>query len=68
MDSYRFTLWFKEQLLPNIPENSVIIMDNASYHSRELCRAPTSNSRKSVMQEWLRKNNVQFDENLDYTH
>ncbi len=25
--------WFTAQLLPNIPDNTVIIMDNASYHN-----------------------------------
>jgi hypothetical protein len=28
-----FTKWFRNQLLPNIPENSLIVMDNASYHN-----------------------------------
>lgn len=30
MDSQLFENWFRDQLLPNIPENSVIVMDNAS--------------------------------------
>ena len=51
MDSDRFLKWFKEQLIPNIPPNSFIVLDNASYHSRELNKAPTSNSRKTDMQE-----------------
>ena len=51
MDSDRFFKWFKEQLLPNIPPNSYIVMDNASYHSRELNKAPTSNSLKADMQQ-----------------
>ena len=33
MNSARFEKWFSEQLLPIIVPNSVIIMDNASYHS-----------------------------------
>jgi hypothetical protein len=28
-----FSKWFQEQLLKNIPENSLIIMDNAPYHN-----------------------------------
>jgi len=28
-----FKKWFTEMLLPNIPENSLIIMDNAAYHN-----------------------------------
>jgi hypothetical protein len=29
-----FEEWFKNKLLPNIPPTSVIVMDNATYHSR----------------------------------
>ena len=44
---------FKKQLIPNIPPNSFIIMDNAIYHSLELNKTPTSNSLKADMQQWL---------------
>ena len=64
MDSDRFLSWFKDQLLPNVPPNSCIMMDNASYHSRELNRAPTSNSKKHEMQEWLREKKIPFDERM----
>ena len=37
MDSVRFKKWFEESVLPNIPENLVIAMDNA----------PFSNSRQT---------------------
>ncbi|KAG8229932.1 hypothetical protein J437_LFUL009189 [Ladona fulva] len=33
--SRRFEEWFKSQLLPNIKEDSVVVMDNASYHRIE---------------------------------
>jgi len=33
MNQEMFTKWFKKKLLPNIPDNSLIIMDNASYHN-----------------------------------
>ena len=35
MDASNFEKWFKEKLLPNLKPNSVIIMDNAPYHSRK---------------------------------
>jgi len=38
MDSHNFELWFKNTLLPNLKPNSVILMDNAPYHSRKLVR------------------------------
>ncbi|XP_074648979.1 uncharacterized protein LOC141904300 [Tubulanus polymorphus] len=33
MNGEDFEKWFKETLLPKLPPNSVIVMDNASYHS-----------------------------------
>ncbi|KAG8231593.1 hypothetical protein J437_LFUL012285, partial [Ladona fulva] len=35
MDSRRLEEWFKSQLLPNIREDSIIVLDNASYHRVE---------------------------------
>ena len=32
MNADQFQKWFSKMLLPNIPPNSIIIMDNASYH------------------------------------
>ena len=34
MNQKNFEKWFKEQLISNLPEPSLIIMDNATYHSR----------------------------------
>ena len=33
MDGDLFQKWFTEALLPNLPDDSVIVMDNASYHN-----------------------------------
>lgn len=33
MNAGIFNTWFTTKILPNIPENAVIIMDNAPYHS-----------------------------------
>jgi transposase len=49
-----FSRWFTEQLLPNIPENSIIIMDNASYHNTtEENTFPKSNARKENLRKCL---------------
>ncbi|KAJ4451636.1 hypothetical protein ANN_03105 [Periplaneta americana] len=40
--------------------NSVIVMDNASYHSVELNKAPVSSTKKE-MQAWLRYHNIPYD-------
>ena len=35
MDSKLFEFWFSKQLLPSLDAGSVIVMDNASFHSRK---------------------------------
>lgn len=60
-----FTKWFKEMLLQNIPENSLIIMDNASYHNAlSEYSDPTSSSKKENISDWLRKNGVPVSEDI----
>lgn len=56
-----FEGWFKNRLLPNIPQNSVIVMDNASYHSRQLKKTPCSNSTKATIQDFMLENDIYFD-------
>ena len=63
MNSVNFKHWFENKLLPNIPNNSIIVMGNASYHSVQLNKPPTSSSKKSVMQSWLQQNNIQYEPN-----
>ena len=60
MDHQEFERWFKNQLLPNIPVNSIIAMDNASYHSRRYEPLPTSSWRKGDMISWLANKNIPF--------
>lgn len=59
MDLALFKKWFTEMLLPNIPDNSLIIMDNASYHNALSCQSPPTHqcSKKRIV-EWLERNNV----------
>lgn len=53
-----FRRWFKEQLLPYIPPCSVIVMDNASIHSVQVNKAPTTNSKKADIIAWLTSNGI----------
>lgn len=62
MSADLFEQWFAESLLPNIPPNSVIILDNASYHSRLLERIPTKNSTKKEIINFLYKHDLFFEE------
>ena len=34
MDSALFETWFEMRLLPALPQNSVVVMDNASFHRK----------------------------------
>lgn len=58
MNNENFSKWFKTQLIPNIPDNSIIVMDNAPYHSVQINRAPTSASRKADIISWLLLKNI----------
>ena len=65
MDWGNFSKWFTEQLLPNIPENSIIIMDNASYHNTtEENTFPKSNARKETLCKWLDDKGIPWGEDL----
>lgn len=65
MDWCNFSKWFTEQLLPNIPENSIIIMDNASYHNTtEENTFPKSNARKENLRKWLDDKGIPWGEDL----
>lgn len=56
-----FKKWFTENLLPNIPKYSLIIMDNASYHNvLAENSAPTPNSSKESIRAWLENNKFPF--------
>ena len=54
-----FKKWFIEMLLENIPPNSLIIMDNASYHNTLSEHSPPTLlcSKKRIM-EWLEQNKI----------
>lgn len=64
MNADVFERWFFETLLPCIPVGSVIIMDNAPYHSRVKDKAPTSNSTKGEMTKWLKDRKITFSPDL----
>ena len=35
VDSDTFSAWMTQELLPNVPKKSVIVMDNAAFHKRK---------------------------------
>lgn len=60
MNFSNYEKWLKTQLMPNLPRNSVVVVDNASYHNKQEDHCPTSNSRKCDMQSWLREKEIGF--------
>ena len=50
-----FEKWAEQQLLPNIPPNSVIVMDNASYHSRQKTKIPNTSTKKADIFQFMKK-------------
>ncbi|XP_040062230.1 uncharacterized protein LOC120837106 [Ixodes scapularis] len=59
MDSNRFEAWFLH-LLDHIEPNSVIVIDNAPYHSRKAEAVPTTATKKGEIQQWLSSKNLDW--------
>ncbi|XP_066968279.1 uncharacterized protein [Macrobrachium rosenbergii] len=56
-----FLSWFQTQPLANIPAQSLIVLDNAPYHSKISNKAPVSSSKKAEIVSWLTKHNITHD-------
>lgn len=61
MDAHNFEKWFKT-ILPKLDKDSVVVMDNASYHSRRKDKVPTTATKKAEIQKWLKEKNIDFGE------
>jgi len=60
-----FREWFENQLLKNIPDNSIIIMDNAAYHNilaEETFPKPGHTIKR--LQEWLTHNQIPWSTDM----
>ena len=64
MNGDHFENWWVEKVLPAVAVKSVIVIDNAKYHSRitEESKTPTTAWRKGEIQNWLVQRNVPIDE------
>lgn len=60
--SENFRKWLEEQLIPNIPPNCIIVMDNDPCHNKEEYRSPNMSSKTQAMVEWLQAHNIKFPE------
>jgi transposase len=60
-----FSTWFKERLLPNIPENSLIIFDNAPYHNVLAENTfPKKTHSINYFQKWLTHNDIPWRKDM----
>lgn len=53
MNLENFTRWSENQLIPNLPPNSIVVLDNAPYHNAYDNPPPNSNARKDVIMNWM---------------
>ena len=60
MTAKHFEEWFATKLLSNVQPNSLIVMDNASYHSRRSVPLPVKSWTKRRMQEWLEAKGIEY--------
>ena len=56
--------WFQEKLISNLPEKSIVILDNASYHCRQVDKIPNMNTGKAEMLDFMKRNSITVPEPL----
>lgn len=62
MNSENYVKWLREKLIPNLPNNSVIVVDNASYHNATVEKTITLSNKKCELQQWLNEKNIFFSQ------
>ncbi|CAH4019877.1 unnamed protein product [Pieris brassicae] len=60
MNSEVYEKWFRE-MLTSLEEPSIIFINNAPYHSRQINKTPTQANRKHEIINWLRDNGEEVD-------
>lgn len=63
MNAEKYEDWLKN-IIPKLKDNSVLVIDNAPYHTRKLELLPTSNWRKGQIQDWLKSKNINYEETM----
>jgi hypothetical protein len=62
MFSFLCIRWLEQKLVPNLPPNSVITLDNASYHNVQDDKPQSSSSKRDVMKVWLDTRGIRYPE------
>ncbi|XP_077498610.1 uncharacterized protein LOC144109685 [Amblyomma americanum] len=64
MNGEHYENWFSRRLLPLLPPGSVIVMDNAPYHSVKQDKVPRMSSLKKDIQAWLSGKGVSWSSGM----
>ncbi|KAH9640050.1 hypothetical protein HF086_017611 [Spodoptera exigua] len=64
MNTANFKKWILEKLIPNLPLNSIVVLDNAPYHSTQIEKPPTGVATNGAIRQWLLNHNITFDERM----
>ena len=60
MNTEHYMEWFTQQLLPNLPPNSLIFVDNTTYHNKQEDQVPTTANQKDGIKLWLNRQNIRY--------
>ena len=60
MDGESYKCYFEKSICQNIPKHSVIVLDNAPYHSKNMENYPTGKWRKQQFVDWFTEKNITF--------
>ena len=61
-NAQHFQEWWCNQLMPNLPDKSVIVMDRVPFHLVPEEQIIPSSMRKQELQDWLTSNNIFWEE------
>ncbi|XP_054721324.1 uncharacterized protein LOC129231136 [Uloborus diversus] len=64
MNGDYYEQWFKNKLLPNLDPNSIIVIDNASYHSVFVENIPNTSTKKDDIRRWLTTKNIAWNSDM----
>jgi transposase len=64
MNFENYEKWLREKLIPKLPTNSVVVIDNGPYHNVLLQHTPNSNSRKVDMMNWLASHGIPCSDDM----
>lgn len=58
MNNVNYEKWLRNQLIPNLSSNSVLVVDNDAYHNKDVEHPPNCSTAKPFMINWLQKCNI----------